>query len=149
MSTPTAESTSTPVTAESTSTKKVYPAWDDQAGWDALAQKELIDLQRRLPKCGVCGRYTLSQYASNDLLSAYISNDRLAKCSCCDLCQSRAVTTVNNYHGTQCVSAANQTICFWTKEQREQHFQSVKSRIKAHGMSRSTCRACRIHFGSS
>jgi len=149
MSTPvTTESTSTAVTAE-LSKKKVYPAWDDQAGWDALAQEELKTLQRRLPKCGVCGCYTLSQYASYDLRSAYFSNDRLAKCSCCDLCQSRAVTTVGNYHGTQCVSAANETICFWTKEQREQHFQSVKSRIVAHGMSRSTCWACRSHFGSS
>ncbi len=112
--------------------------------WDALAAKELAELAVQCPKCGICGDYLPPRSYNGQI--AYTSNDRLNKCSCCGLCESRAVTTEENYSGKQCVSAANQTIGFFTKDQREQHFKSVKDRVVTHGMKGRPCRACREHF---
>lgn len=130
MSTPAAEKSSTPA-------------------WEEIARQEDASLTNKCSKCGVCGSHVVSQYASNALQCAYQSNNRIRKCGCCNLCQSRALTTDGNYRGTACVSAARQTLCFWTKEQREQHFASVKGRVVAHGMEGRPCRDCCDHFGFS
>ena len=141
---------STPAAADTAqSSTTTYPVWHDREGWAKITQQEDASLTSKCSRCGVCGGNVVSQYASYALQCAYESNNRIPKCSCCSLCQSRAVTTEGNYDGTQCVSAANQTICFWTKEQRDQHFASVKSRFVAYDMKGRPCRACCAHFGFS
>ena len=141
---------STPAAADTAqSSTTTYPAWDDREGWAKITQQEDASLMTKCSRCGVCGGYVVSQYASYALMCAYESNFRINKCECCGSCQSRAVTTEGNYDGTQCVSAANQTIGFFTKKEREEQFASVKSHFVAHGLKGRTCRACREHFGLS
>jgi len=119
----------------------------DDAAWRALADAELANLKDICPKCGVCGGYLPPSHGSDKVQSFYTMNSKLKKCGCCTFCMSRAMTTDENYKGTQCFSAANQTICFWTKQQRLEHFTSVKEGIVAHGLKGRPCMHCCEHFG--
>ena len=125
------------------------PAWNDYDAWAKITEREDASLTNQCSKCGVCGRCELSWYASYSLQCAFETNSRILKCNCCNFCHSRALTTDCNYRGTECISAANQTLCFWTEEQRLQHFESMKSHFVAHGMEGRPCRACCDHFFGS
>ena len=123
--------------------QKNYPAWDDHAAWDKLAKAADDALEAKCLRCGVCnGCYLHPGNASSEDWSAYEMNTRLKKCRCCAYCRDRALTTRENYKGGQCVSVANRTLCFWTEEQRLEHYASVV----AHGTKGRPCTACCVHF---
>jgi hypothetical protein len=123
-----------------------YLPWDDHAAWDALALKEKEALQRKCSKCSVCGDYLPPTQGVKDQ-GAYEMCSQLKKCGCCYYCASRARTTESLYSGTQCVSAARQTLCFLTKEERQAEFDSVKRSVVARGVMGRPCKACCNHFG--
>ncbi len=120
------------------------PAWNDDAAWKARAAEELAELAAQCSRCGICGDYLPPRSYNGH--RAYESNDGLKKCRCCSFCHERAFTDANNYHGRECVSAANHTIGFRTEEQRKQAYKSVLDFVVAHGMKGRPCRACCAYF---